>query len=181
MICEPTDNHLVFELISGYIHSIDDAMTFAQLNRGAFDAVYFNKRVRNRVLQEFLTVIVKGIMRNQYDYKALMTVKNKLVLGMSPVTRRCTYRHRKGSKKGTLCGRGFMTDKDSGDRYCSHHGSSRGCSISSSSTGGVEGMAALRKVQGHMDALEVRWEDLDTRMHAVREARAGLCKACFRE
>ena len=105
MIREPTDNHLVFELISGYIHSIDDAMTFAQLNRGAFDAVYFNKRVRNRVLQEFLTVIVKGIMRNEYDYKALMAVKNKLVLGMSPVTRRCPYRNRNGPGSDGRAGR----------------------------------------------------------------------------
>ena len=168
-----TNDHMVFDLVSGYLHLVEDVMTFALLNRVSFDTVYFNKRVRNRVLQEFLTVIVTGIMRNEYDYTALVSVKSKLVLNMCPVIRRCTYRHRKGANKGTLCGRGFTTDKGSGDRYCNQ------CLCRNTSGACLGKMPVLSTVHTQMSALNVRWEDLDTRMQAVRVARARLCKACF--
>lgn len=172
-----TDRHVVFELVSGYVGDVAQILVFAQLNREAFGAVHGQHRQRTRVLQEHLTTLVRLQLRNQYDYKQLNEDKKRLEAEVAPVTLRCRHRNTKGSKQHQLCGRGFVTFPGSGVTRCDRHGGRR--ILVCGSTRRAADLLSLRTIGAELEALDETWEDLDARMHKIRDVRQRLSATCF--
>lgn len=179
---QPFDIQLVFDLLPCGVNNVEELLVLAQVCHGSFDAIYYNHRQRNRVLQHHLATLTSIIMRNEYDFSRYNFRKQELEAIVSPSWRSCKYRFARGPNKHTLCKVMFKCSISSNDNgcetMCEPHRYAKSSLDQQHHTRPLV-YKELANISSNLTRLDCVYDSIYDRIERIRTVRMRLSKLCY--